>query len=176
MIQRIQSVYLVVAALLCIACLCLPIGQFTDASGDTISTLYNLWVHIPYAGPVGSTITTAPVDGEPVLAEVAAGQHLFTPWALFALLVIIATGLLFSIFLYRTRLVQSRLAMLCCILLIGWYAAYVAFSFMLEARFNADFSPTPWAAFPAIACIFSYLAFRAIVKDEALVRSLDRLR
>jgi len=66
--------------------------------------------------------------------------------------------------------------MLCCILLIAWYGVYTAFALMLGARFAADFQLTPWAAFPALACIFSYLAFRAILKDEMLVRSLDRLR
>ena len=173
MIQRIQSVYLALAAILCVACLCLPLGHLTDAaSGETVGTLYNLWVHIP--SPIGSTITT---DGAPILAEAAAGTHLFTPWALFALLVLITTGLVFCIFLFKQRLVQSRLAMLCCILLVGWYAVYAAFAiFLLPARLDASFQLTPWAAFPAISCIFSYLAFRAILKDEMLVRSLDRLR
>ena len=81
-----------------------------------------------------------------------------------------------SIFLYRTRLVQSRLVMLGCILLVAWYAVYVAFAHMLGERFDASFSPTPWAALPAIAAIFCYLAFRGIIRDEMLVRSLDRLR
>ncbi len=174
MIQRIQTLYLLAAALGCIACLCLPVGQLVNASGDTVATLYNLWVHVPYAPGMDTLVQDG--TAEPVLAEVAEGQHLFTPWALFALLVLTATGLLFDIFLYRTRLVQSRLAMLCCILLLGWYGVYTAFVFLLGERFAADFSPTPWAALPAIACICSYLAFRAILKDEALVRSLDRLR
>ena len=174
MIQRIQTLYLLAAALSCIACLCLPVGQLVDASGETVGTLYNLWVHIPYKPDLGALVQEG--TAEPVLAEVAEGQHLFTPWALFALLVLTATGLIFDIFLYRTRLVQSRLAMLCCILLVGWYAVYVAFAYLLGERFDADFAPTPWAAHPAVACICSYLAFRAILKDEALVRSLDRLR
>lgn len=177
MIQRIQTVYLLLASILCVVCLCLPIGQFVNSDGETTATLFNLWVHVPYAGPVGSTIqTTAEGGSELVLAQEAAGQHLCTPWALFALLVLVATGLIFDIFLWRTRLVQSRLAMLCCILIVGWYAVYVAFAFLLKDSYGGDFSPTLWAALPAIACIFSYFAFRAILKDEALVRSLDRLR
>lgn len=176
MIQRIQTVYLAIAAILCVVCLCLPVGQFVNADGEGVATLYNLWIHVPYAGPVGSTLQTASDPDSLVLAQEAAGQHLFTPWALFAVLVLVATGLVFDIFLWRTRLVQSRLAMLCCILIVGWYAVYVAFAFMLKESFGGDFSPTLWAAFPAIACIFGYLAFRGILKDEALVRSLDRLR
>ena len=176
MIQRIQTIYLLIAALLCIACLCLPIGRFFNGDGETVAFLYNLWVHVPYAGPVGSTITTATDAAEPVLAEVAAGQHLFTPWALFAQLLLITTLLVFDIFLYRTRLVQSRLAMFCCILLVLWYVVYAVFAVQLATSLHLNYSARPWAAFPAVACIFAFLAFRSILKDEALVRSLDRLR
>ena len=162
------------AALLCVACLSLPIGRYIDARGEKAATLYNLWVHVPTAHHVvGLPIEEAT---EPVLQAEAAGTHQFTPWALFALLLIVATSLIADIFLFQHRLVQSRLAMLCCILLIAWYGVYTAFALMLGARFAADFQLTPWAAFPALACIFGYLAFRAILKDEMLVRSLDRLR
>lgn len=172
MIQRIQTIYLVVAALLCLACLCLPVARFVDATGETLGTLYNLWIHIP--APIGSTITT--VADAPVLAQEAAGSHSFTPWALFALLVLTTSALVLDIFIYKQRLVQSRLALLCSILLIGWDIVYALFLFMLQERFDASFLFTPWASFPTIAAILSFLAFHAILKDEMLVRSLDRLR
>ena len=170
MIQRIQTLYLLAAVALCVACLCLPLGTFVSSDGETVGTLYNLWVHQPPQIAVGQS------GAAPVLAADAAGSHLWSPWALFAVLVLTTCGLCFSIFLYRTRLVQSRLVMLGCILLIAWYAVYVAFIFMLKARFDAEFQLQPWAAFPAVAAILSYLAFRGIIKDEMLVRSLDRLR
>lgn len=176
MIQRIQSIYLLAAAVLCVVCLCLPIGRLVDRQGEVVGTVYNLWVHVPYHEAVGDPSFNGLNTSEPVLAEVAEGTHTFTPWALFALLLLTSTGLLLDIFLYRTRLVQSRLAMLGCILLVGWYVVYGAFWFLLGAKYHAEFSPEPWAAFPAVACIFAYLAFRGILKDEALVRSLDRLR
>lgn len=171
MIQRIQTLYLVLAVALCTACLCLPLGSFVNEQGDLVGTLYNLLVHHP--SPLGSTLQMTDV---PVLASEAAGTHSFAPWALFVILLLTATGLAFSIFIYKARLVQSRLVMLCCILLVGWYLVYVAFAYLLGNSYEASFTPTPWAAFPAVACILSYLAFRAILKDEALVRSLDRLR
>lgn len=171
MIQRIQTLYLLVAAALCLACLCLPIGRFVSDGGDLVGTLYNLWLHQP--SQLGDTLQVADA---PVLAQDAAGTHSFAPWALFAVLLLTTIGLLFSIFIYRTRLVQSRLVMFCCILLLGWYLIYVAFAYLLGQQYEASFTPTVWAAFPAVACILAYLAFRAILKDEALVRSLDRLR
>lgn len=170
MIQRIQTLYLLAAVALCVACLCLPLGAFVNGEGETVGTLYNLWVHIPPQIAVGQP------GSSPVLAAEAAGSHVFAPWALFAVLLLTSAGLAFSIFLYRMRLVQSRLVMLGCILLVAWYAVYVAFIFMLQERFDATFQLRPWAAFPAIATILSYLAFRGIIKDEMLVRSLDRLR
>lgn len=171
MIQRIQTLYLVVAVALCTACLCLPIGSFVNEGGDLVGTLYNLWIHQP--SQLGDTLQVADA---PVLASDAAGHHSFAPWALFAILLLSASGLAFSIFIYKTRLVQSRLVMLCCILLVGWYLTYAAFAYLFGQDLDASFQFTPWAAFPAVACILSYLAFRAILKDEALVRSLDRLR
>ena len=174
MIQRIQTLYLLLAAAFCVACLCLPIGNFVDAAGEECGTLYNLWLHLP--SPIGSTLTLSGAAAEPVLAADAAGTHVFTPWALFALLVIVTSGLLFCIFLFKQRLVQSRLALLCSILLVGWYLLYTAFAYLIPQNTDAAFHPTPWAAFPCIAAVFSFLAFRAILKDEMLVRSLDRLR
>jgi len=173
MIQRIQTVYLALAAILCIACLCLPVARFTDQVGEECATMYNLWIHVP--APIGATITTMASD-TPVLAAEAEGDHVFTPWALFALLVLTTTAEILCIFFYRQRLAQSRLALLCSILLIGWYVLYCAFAIVIPGDTGTHFLPTPWAAFPAIACILCYLAFRAILKDEMLVRSLDRLR
>ena len=39
-----------------------------------------------------------------------------------------------------------------------------------------EFRPQVWASIPAINAILLYLAFRGILRDEMLVRSLDRLR
>ncbi len=176
MIQRIQTVYLLIAVVALTACLCLPVGQFVaPQTGEPIATLYNLWIHLP--SQIGDTLSTSAAEStSPVLASEAAGHHFFTPWALFAVLLLATAGLAFSIFIFKQRLVQSRLVMLCIILIVGWYAVYAAFAFILPKDLDLDFRPTPWAALPAIACICSYLAFRAILKDEMLVRSLDRLR
>ena len=84
MIQRIQTIYLTLAAIACIVCLCLPIGRFIDASGMVSGTLYNLWISIP--SPVEAALATG--LSEPVLAQEAADTHVFTPWALFVLLVL----------------------------------------------------------------------------------------
>lgn len=150
MLQRIQTLYLLAAAALCFACLCLPVGVLIDGeTAETAATMFNLWVSM-----------------EPDHV------HVFTPWALFALLVLITLGYGTAICLYRHRPVQGRLVMLCNLFVVGWYIVYA----LLIANFDYDFMPTLWAGFPAVACICGYLAFRGIIRDEALVRSLDRLR
>lgn len=105
--------------------------------------------------------------------EVGADNH---PWALTAIMAV--TGILefMGIFLFRRRALQMRLCTFCIILLVGWYAALVAFAYILGDGLVGEFRPQLWAAIPAIDAILLYLAFRGILRDEMLVRSLDRLR
>ena len=55
---------------------------------------------------------------------------------------------------------------------------YTFFSFYLSEAFQSavSFKVTVWASLPFVSLILLYLAFRGILKDEKLVRSLDRLR
>ena len=152
MIQRIQSLYLLASTLLGIACLSLPLGYFCTAQGERFADLYNLWIKYTETG-----------------------EHAFTPWALFALLVIVTTLTFLNIFLFRRRALQMRVLTLCMVLLVGYYA-FLGF-LIFQAHGNGDtFTPTVMAAFPLTSIILDYLAFRGILKDELLVRSLDRLR
>ena len=83
---------------------------------------------------------------------------------------------LFTIFLFRRRALQMRMCTFCIILLVGWYAAMVAFAYILGEGLVGEFRPQLWASIPAINAILLYLAFRGILRDELLVKSLDRLR
>ena len=105
--------------------------------------------------------------------EVGAENH---PWALTAIMAV--TGILefMGIFLFRRRALQMRLCTFCIILLVGWYAVLVAFAYILGDGLVGEFRPQLWAAIPAVNAILLYLAFRGILRDEMLVRSLDRLR
>ena len=105
--------------------------------------------------------------------EVGADNH---PWALTAIMAV--TGILefMGIFLFRRRALQMRICAFCIIQLVGWYVALVALAFILGDGLVGEFRPQLWAAIPAINAILLYLAFRGILRDEMLVRSLDRLR
>ena len=151
MIQRIQSLYLLVSTILGVVCLSLSLGRFSTEQGERIADLFNLWV---------KTAET--------------GEYSFSPWALFALLLVVTTLTFLAIFLYKSRALQMRTLSLCIVLLIGYYAYFVFF--VLMSRGETSFIPSPTAALPFVCIVLDYLAFRGILKDELLVRSLDRLR
>ena len=90
------------------------------------------------------------------------GGHMFSfcP-VLMALLLITSTALVFDIFLFTRRAVQMRLATFCMILLAAWCIAYGILVYLLLTEMQATWRPN-WTA--------------GILRDEMLVRSLDRLR
>lgn len=108
-----------------------------------------------------------------VVFEVKAENH---PWALTAIMAVTGVLEFMGIFLFRRRALQMRVCTFCIILLLGWYATYVAFAYMVGEGLVGEFRPRLWASIPAINAILLYLAFRGILRDEMLVRSLDRLR
>ena len=103
------------------------------------------------------------------------GAHSFTPMALFVLLVIVTTLTILAIFLYKRRALQMRIMVFCMILLVGYYA-YLGFLVYMAHKDGCSYTPSVTAAFPFICIVLDYLAFRGILKDELMVRSLDRLR
>ena len=105
--------------------------------------------------------------------EIGAESH---PWALTAIMGMTGFIELFTIFLFRRRALQMRMCTFCIILLVGWYAAMVAFAYILGEGLVGEFRPQLWASIPAINAILLYLAFRGILHDELLVKSLERLR
>lgn len=152
MLQRVQTIYLLLAFALCIGCLCMPVAHFLEPESVEQVDMYNLWL-------------------------VSDGNHLFSFCPVMMVILVIASGVVFvDIWLYRRRALQMRLATFSMILLVAWYIAYGVISYVLSTEMPAIWRPHWTAALPAVAFILLYLAFRGILKDEMLVRSLDRLR
>jgi hypothetical protein len=88
-----------------------------------------------------------------------------------------------TIFLFKNRQLQIRLCGVLCVLLIGALAVIGGFTYSIVNNIFADFAIS-WSniAFrlpvimPLISVIITPIAMRAILKDEILVRSLDRIR
>lgn len=149
MIQRIQSVYLLVVTILMIVCMCSPVGSII-ANTNEISEFGNLCITMPD------------------------GTKDYAPWALFAILFVVAILSFVTIFLFKKRMLQIRLTIFSSVVLIGYYLALVAYIFMLAE--NTNFTPSWTICLPFIALILNWLAIRGIGADEALVKAYDRLR
>lgn len=147
MIQRIQSVYMLIVTGLLIAALCLPICDLMEPNG----ALYAF-------KPLG----------------IAFSKGWQSTWGLFSILLItvIIEGL--TILCYKVRILQLRMIIFNSLLLVGYYLALVAFYFVLKADFS--FTPKFGIILPFIGIVFNYLAARAILRDEAMVHAADRLR
>lgn len=152
MIQRKQTIFLFVAFILTVACLCLPIGSFMP--GDTLgdkSVIYNLWI------------------------TSSNGNYDLSVWPLFAILLITCPIALIAIFSYRNRITQSRFCMFNILLVLGWYVVYAMIILNLQKSGNEIKISFP-VILPVISMILYFMARKAILADEALVRSADRIR
>ncbi len=155
MIQRIQTVYLLIVAGLFIALLFLPLGLVQS----------------------GSALYTFDVSG---LNTIAQPQQLIYPtWSVMAINAIIIMISFVIIFLYKKRILQMRLCVFNSILIICFCALFGFYIWYLGQQ--PEFADIKLmlrlgASFPLISLVFNYLAIRAIGADEALVRSLERLR
>ena len=104
MIQRIQSVYLLIVTGLLIAAMCLPVGQFIASDGVTAFVFK----------PLGVTL---------------ASDAFQSTWGLFGILFLSTVVAFCTIFLFRNRMLQVRMTVFNSILLIGYYAAFFVFMF-----------------------------------------------
>ena len=141
---------------LCGVCLCSTIGRF-----------------------VNDTEVLASFSNFAFTSEVA--KDIAGPWPFALLLGIVLLLNLMSIFLFNYRMRQLRLVVFSTILLVGYLAAYafivwVYLQQLAHANVAAHYELAHGAIYPLVCIILNMLAIRGIRKDEALVRSLDRIR
>ena len=154
MLQRIQTVYLLIVAALGFAMLFLPLANMQAGT-----ELFTFDVFGLNAGLEPNT------------------QQVYRTWSL-AVITIISSLLPFiTIFLYKKRMLQIRFCIFNAILLICFYALFGFFTWMTYGKYSATHFGIELAlSFPLVNLILTYLAIRNIGADETLVRSLERLR
>lgn len=155
MIQRIQTLYLVLAAISAIIMFFFPLAVFY---GDHNFELYVYQLHF--------------FDPDPSLGV---SEYFLLP--LLGTVVMIIFFSLMSVFSFKNRkrqLVFIRVNMaLSFILLAGFFFGYMG---LLEGQVNSA-PEYKFASFmPALVLMFLLLANRGVQKDEKLIRSMDRLR
>lgn len=152
MIQRIQTVYLLLSLILIGLMAWLPLGEII-ANGDIFSF------------------------GIKGVNNSQTGELIVNGWPLLAMLAIIEMVQLAIIFGYKNRVRQMRFATFNILLMLGLFV--VGFIFVrssLNTIGDGAYGFKIAMSFPFVAIILNYLAIRAIGKDEALVRSIDRIR
>lgn len=152
--QRIQTIYLALAVIACLVCLCLPVANIVPEDMGANSVVYNLW-------------TIAP-DGTKTLPACSIVN--------FVILLFTCTMGACAIGFYKNRKLQANICMLCIIDMLIWIGVYCVNAFSGLIDNGGQVTPSFAACLPLIALILFALARKAILKDEALVRSMDRIR
>lgn len=104
------------------------------------------------------------------------GEAIITGWPLMVYLLGMALFNFVIIFLFRKRILQSKLTFISIIMSLGFYAVMYLYRFL---SFNEEVLNTSYCwpvILPLINAILGFMAWRSVLKDEAYVRSLDRLR
>lgn len=154
MIQRIQTLYLLLAAICVGATFMLPLMQYSDGIAEYTLRGYMI--------SDGMSSSTRPVIYLAILLGISALVPLVT------------------IFLFKRRMLQIRLCVAEIVLLAGSLImtaiyCWLAYRSVAEAPFGAG-SVKVWVCLPLVALIFTVLAVKAIFRDELLIRSLNRIR
>ncbi|MBG8554483.1 DUF4293 domain-containing protein [Hymenobacter guriensis] len=155
MIQRIQSVFLLLLALAMLSVVFLPIWSKTDPlTGNEVVLTATQLAFTKGQGPTTST------------------------WPIAALAVAAAALAVFEIFQFRNRLRQQQIGTFNLLLIMSTIGAGFYYSGIGERLLNIKVPGTFEAGFylPTLALLLNVLANRFIRRDEKLVRSMDRLR
>ncbi|MBC6991699.1 DUF4293 domain-containing protein [Hymenobacter sp. BT491] len=158
MIQRIQSVFLLLLAVAMLSVVFLPIWSKTDPLSKQELVLTSTKIAYAHADP-GMSVTTS-------------------TYAIVALALASAAVALFEIFQYRNRFLQLKLGFFNLLLIVATIGASYYYSGVAEQMLNVKIPGTFEAGFylPTLALVLNLLASRFIRRDEQLVRSMDRLR
>lgn len=157
MIQRIQTLFLILAVLFNVAGLFLPL--WSGGSGEMTQTVSGLSVE---------------EAGESVVFMDHQQSTMMTAHTAFVALAIISSiWLLVVIFQFNNRQKQMRWTFVGMLMICVQILALVLLTMQIKAD---DAGPEFGGIAPVLALVFAWMAARKIKKDEELVRSVDRIR
>jgi len=154
MIQRIQSVYLALIFLLSILFMIGGFLTYTDISGDVLL--------LKISGMFRST-----GGGFDLIKKLL-------PLSAFTISIPLLS--LITIFLYKNRKIQLRLAFVGIILAGGLIFVSGYYSYIVYSIYDVSVIAGVKMVIPVVILVLSILAYRGIRKDDRLVKSYDRLR
>ena len=156
MIQRKQTLFLLLAVIVCALCLFLPVGSVEPKGMGADSLVYNLGVVMGDGGLAFST----------------------TCLPLFVLLSVTAILSLVTIFLYKNRKVQMSICKCTMLLQVLWVIDYVLILLGIipipevQGKMGIEFA----ACLPIVSLILVAMAYKGVNDDEKLVKAADRIR
>lgn len=107
-----------------------------------------------------------------LLVSVILGMVFFLVWPLFVIQMLASAISLYAIFLFKRRKTQAALCLGCVFVHLVWY---VVLAVLIHQGKLSDALPLT-ACLPLVAAILCFMARRAIMADERLVRAADRIR
>lgn len=150
MLQRIQTVFLLLAAAAMLIATVTPLAIFNYNTDLAVFEALGIYLN---------------------------DQLSDSTWGLFIIGAISSVLALITVFLFKNRILQMRISLFNIILMIGFYLYFGFIVYTLASSESLHFQKIGVGIImPIIAIIFSILAIRKIGADEALVRSLNRLR
>ncbi len=152
MIQRIQSLFLLLALI------CMSIFYF-----------------VPF-GSLEMQTESGITDISMGLYGINFGEEHYSTLPLLILLSFVVLMLLVTIFMYRHRILQIRICIFNLILTLGCSGLAFFFLYQASEKFATNYHTSILVILPIVATVFIALAIRGIAKDEALIRSIDRIR
>ena len=175
MIQRIQSIFLLLVAICMGLMLAFDIWQKTSVTeGEVVQLDAYYLTHFEMPENVSGAVAEAQAEEE--IPSVTLAQQAAWYIAILASLSVVVA--LYSLFRYDNRLTQIKLAALNSLLIGGSLVACILLIYEGQEMLPTGAEGSYLAGFymPAAALLFNMLANRFIRKDEALVRSADRFR
>jgi hypothetical protein len=154
MIQRIQTIYLLIAEMLIGALFFVHFGEISAKEGG----IYRFDINGIY------------LEGIQKPEMIHGNLPLVILWAMSLILILV------TIFLYKNRIFQMRISAISILILLGLSGLSYYSIWSVAKTLSGVYSLTLYFVFPVIAVVLIYMAIRAIRKDELLVRSIDRIR
>ena len=152
MIQRKQTIFLVLAIIALLICMVSPVMSLTPNGMGADDVVYNLWI----------------VDGSNATMS-------YKVWPMFcSLLIATAVGFI-AIFKYKNRKLQMKMCFLCNLMIVIWVILYVLYGMVILPK-DSEMNFSLTACLPVVAAFFFMLARKGIRDDERLVRAADRIR
>lgn len=155
MIQRMQTVYLLLTTILSVLFLNGHIIRFVNGPKNVL-----------YLGS----------DGIRIMDNIGGSETVWILLLLTLLIILILLISLITVFMYRKRKIQMKLAtgliVFVCILILAAVYYYIS----VTMKYSGEIKPGINVIILPILLVLSYLAYRGIKRDENIVKSYDRLR